>query len=127
MCCYQNETEYRAWRLGHNGIKRERRREQAAIDSGESFGYFGAVNLLGPRSATQNPPDMRWHNAFTFTQLRVEFLDGTSGGPATINRTFFTFYDFDTGLAQVAPLQTPNLSDLDHTRRVRVRGERVCL
>ena len=95
-----NETEYRAWRLGHNGIKRERQRELAVVGSGSSFGYFAVVNLLGPRSVTQQPASMWWNDAFTFVQLLYEFLDSTEA-PLTIGRTFLSFYDFDTGLSQV--------------------------
>lgn len=88
-----NETTYRAWRLGHNGIKRGNR-------AASSFGYFAVVNLLGPRSATQLPAGKWWNEAFTFVQLRYEFLDG-AGAPIVIQKTYLTFYDFDTGWSQV--------------------------
>ena len=42
-----NESEYRAWRTVHNGIKR-------TGGAGSNAGYFGVVNLLGPRSSGQS-------------------------------------------------------------------------
>ena len=42
-----NESEYQAWRTGHNGIKR-------TGGVGSNAGFFGVVNLLGPRDPTQN-------------------------------------------------------------------------
>lgn len=93
-----NESEYRAWWTGHNGIKR--------VASGTIEGFFGAVNLLGPRSVTQRPFDRFWHASFTIVQLRFSFvrgglrLDARTCTPAAgagsdallqIGRTFMTF------------------------------------
>lgn len=54
-----NETEYRAWRVGLNGIKRERQREREAAGLGESFGYvrsnrkeFAGQDNMGCPAAT---------------------------------------------------------------------------
>ena len=68
------------------------------LGGGENYGYFAVTNLLGPRIATQTA---HWHDGLTFVQLRYEFLNNATGGALTIGRTFFTFYDFDTGLSQV--------------------------
>ena len=84
-----NETEYRAWRETINGVKRE--------EEGDSVGYFGVVNLLGPRSPQQRPYDRFWHEAFTYAQLAFEFVEGVSNTPLTLPRTFVSFFDFDTG------------------------------
>ena len=61
-----NETEYRARNANLNGIKRQ--------EEGGSTGFFGVVNLLGPRSQTQLPLTLFWHNHFTYVQLRYDFL-----------------------------------------------------
>ena len=63
-----NESEYRAWRTGHNGVKH--------VDGGIDAGFFGVVNLLGPRLATQRPFDMWWSSHLTFVQLRFAFRHG---------------------------------------------------
>ena len=42
-----NESEYRAWRTVHNGIKR-------TGGAASNAGFFGVVNLLGPRLASQS-------------------------------------------------------------------------
>ena len=78
-----NESEYRAWNPNHNGIKRQ--------TEGARTGYFGAINLLGPRLSAQRPFEKYWNEHFTFVQLRYEFLDGASGQPLIIGRTFITF------------------------------------
>jgi hypothetical protein len=86
-----NETEYRAWRVKLNGIKRR--------NQGDSAGYFGVINLLGPRSPRQpGGPDTQWNPEFTFVQLRYSFVGRNSGNPIVIDRTYLTFYDFDTGV-----------------------------
>lgn len=46
-----NESTYRAWNPRHNGVKRR--------SEGTSTGFFGALNLLGPRSITQVIGDSR--------------------------------------------------------------------
>ena len=76
-----NETEYRAWRIRLNGIKRQR--------TGDSFGYFGVINLLGPRAPGQpGGPDTQWDPEFTFVQLRYTFLGRNTRGPIVIDRTY---------------------------------------
>ena len=45
-----NQSEYRAWRTGVNGITR---RTQGAVT-----GYFGSINLLGPREPSMRPQSM---------------------------------------------------------------------
>lgn len=71
-----NETEYRAWNPRHNGVKR-----QAA---GANFGFFGAINLLGPRDPnriqTATPANKLWFATFTAVQLKFEFLAEASAG-----------------------------------------------
>lgn len=39
-----NQSEYRGWNVQQNGVKR---------GSGINAGYFGVVNLMGPRTADQ--------------------------------------------------------------------------
>ena len=90
----------RAWNPRHNGVKRQQ--------EGDSTGYFGAINLLGPRSPTQRPLDKLWYSTFTGAQFRFDFLrepqpgsyaaSGVNGlSPLTLQRLFFTFWDVDTG------------------------------
>ena len=61
-----NVSEYRAWKTGHNGVKRQ--------SFGDVEGFFGAVNLLGPRATTQQPADKYWNSYLTVVQLRYDFL-----------------------------------------------------
>ena len=42
-----NVSAYRAWNPRHNGVKRMR--------EGTVEGFFGAINLLGPRIPAQRP------------------------------------------------------------------------
>jgi hypothetical protein len=90
----------RAWNPRHNGVKRQ--------EVGGNAGYFGAVNLLGPRSLTQRPFSQFWSDTFTIVQLRFDFLrEATDGAyqqlglsglvPIELERTFISFYDLDTG------------------------------
>ena len=59
-----NESQYRAWNVNINGIKR-RRRDGVA-------GNFGVINLLGPRDSSQQPAGMRWNEKlFCTVTLRV--------------------------------------------------------
>jgi hypothetical protein len=123
-----NESEYRAWREGLNGLSRA---------TGTLVAKFGVINLLGPRSRQQRPgkrarptltpclgrqtnllptsvysscvlvPFVRtaaqfWNDVFTFVQLRFEFVNGHTGEPRSIGRTFVTFYDLDVGTNQVS-------------------------
>jgi len=89
-----NQTEYRAWRETLNGIKRQ--------DEGDgNVGYFGVINLLGPRIPSQRPLDKFWNEHFTFVQLRYDFINGGTGAQLTLGRVFLTFFDFDTGLSQI--------------------------
>jgi hypothetical protein len=78
-----NETEYRAWRVGPNGLKRQR-----SSPGSEVSGYFLVINLLGPREPTQG---FYWNDAFTFVQLRYEFIKADTGSPIEVDRTFLTF------------------------------------
>ena len=66
-----------------NGVKREY--------SGEKEGYFGVVNLLGPRAPLQRPFDQFWNDHFTYVQLRFDFVDKMDA-PLLIERSFITFY-----------------------------------
>ena len=111
-----NESEYRAWRTGTNGVKR--------VTAGTNVGSFGTINLLGPRSPSQRPYDKFWHAHLTIVQLRYDFVDGgrkagsggstftcasspTIGEPLTLGRTFVTFYDFDGGRSSAASNALP--------------------
>ena len=103
MWWWSSWRRYRAWSPNHNGIKR---RALGTIE-----GFFGAINLLGPRLERQTPRYKHWSTYFTFVQLKYEFLhgnrmddansgtcgtqtvSGVSGMPVIINRTFMTFYD----------------------------------
>ena len=38
-----------------------------------------------------------WRAFFNYVQLRYEFLNGELGLPMAVERTYVTFYDFDTG------------------------------
>ena len=73
-----------------NGIKRE--------TEGDQTGYFGVLNLLGPRLNQPGPPITQWNPTFTFVQLRYTFIGRNSGAPIVLDRTFMSFYDFDTGV-----------------------------
>ena len=85
-----NQSEYRGWNIRLNGIKKN--------SKGSQTGYFGVVNLLGPRSTDQSgPPETQWNTEFTYVELRFTFIGRNSGAPVTIDRTYMTFYDFDTG------------------------------
>ena len=91
-----NESEYRAWREKNNGVKKR------------ANGFFGVVNLLGPRSTSMTPLNRLWNSYFTFVQLRFEFVDGRTRDPLALERTYMSFYDFDTaagGQAGIEALQ----------------------
>lgn len=75
-----NESEYRAWITEWNGIKRE--------EENDRVGYFGVVNLLGPRRSTQRPLTKFWNEHFSYVQLRYSFLNGATSLPLTLGRTF---------------------------------------
>jgi hypothetical protein len=92
----------RGWNVRQNGVKRQA--------SGIGIeGFFGVVNLLGPRLTTSRPFHRFWHDLFTIVQLRFDFLTetqqdisyqqlGLSGlVPIELERTFISFYDLDTG------------------------------
>ena len=100
-----NETEYRAWNPRHNGVKRRQ--------EGMRVGVLGAINLLGPRDATQRPADKFWNDQLTIVQLRYSFYTESSPGayrsdatgvyglrPLDVGRIFVSFWDFDTGEPQ---------------------------
>ena len=91
-----NQSVYRAWNSRHNGVKRR--------SEGTSIGYFGALNLLGPRSATQNRPEKFWAAQFTLMQLKYEFLVETSAGSYAATRA--TGIDGVNGLTPVESAQT---------------------
>ena len=84
-----NETAYRAWSTEWNGVRRQRQYWMGTY----RVGYFGALNLLGPRSRTQRPIAQFWNDALTFVQLRLTFLHGATGAPLALGKTFITFYD----------------------------------
>jgi len=84
----------RGWNTEWNGIKRQQQDDRV--------GYFGVINLLGPRTPTQRPFDKFWNDQFTYVQLRYELLNGATGAPIALGRTYMTFYDFDAGMSQVA-------------------------
>ena len=63
-------------------------------------------------SLTPPPPPRSWNQIFTVVQLRFDFLAESAVGaygavglpaliPVTLSRTYFTFYDLDTGEPQV--------------------------
>ena len=58
-----NETEYRGWNVRLNGVKR--------VDDGEKVGFFGVINLLGPRTTLQRPFDKYWSDQFTIDDSRA--------------------------------------------------------
>ena len=80
-----NMTEYRAWNPRHNGVKRQ--------GIGDETGFFGAINLLGPRDSRQRPFTSFWSDQFTMVQLKFDFVSGPRNelSPLTIGRTFITF------------------------------------
>ena len=79
-----NESEYRAWNYRLTGIKRRSGIEQ-------KVGHFGVVNLLGPRAVGQpGGPDTQWDQEFTLVELRYTFVNGASGEPIQLERTFMT-------------------------------------
>ena len=86
-----NESEYRAWRYQITGIKRQ--------TFGSITGFFGVINLLGPRDREQRPPNKFWSGQFTTVQLRYSFEDENSA-PISLERTYLSFYDLDTGTAR---------------------------
>ena len=49
-----NQSEYRGWNIRLNGIKKN--------SQGSQSGYFGVVNLLGPRSTDQSGAPKRVNN-----------------------------------------------------------------
>ena len=88
----------RPWNARGNGLSIKRTEERT--------GYFGSINLLGPRAASQSN---YWRSTVTATQLRFEFryerypdfykffgLEGLR--PLTIGRTYISFFDLDAGL-----------------------------
>ena len=81
-----NESEYRAWNVAINGIKR--------VQRVSTSGYFSVINLLAPRSQSQR---RYWHHEQTFVDLRYTFLNAVTQAPSVLDRTMLTFYDFDAG------------------------------
>ena len=102
-----NESEYRAWRVRLNGIKRR--------TQGDITGYFGVINLLGPRALGQSGgPDTQWNTEFTYCELRYTFVGRNSGNPIAIDRTYLTFYDVR---ARTHELRTRSLCFYPHVFR----------
>ena len=58
-----NQTAYRANNPRHNGVKRQ--------SEGMLVGFFGAINLLGPRDPLQRPYSKYWSDQFTSTLSRA--------------------------------------------------------
>ena len=88
-----NETAYYAWNTEWNGVKRPSEGAQTDSDA------FFVVNLLGPREEGQAGSVASWR-AFSYVQLKVQFVTGTARTPLQVPRTYLTFYDFDTGQPQ---------------------------
>ena len=78
-----NLTEYRGWNTYLNGVKVT------------NDGAFGVINFLAPRT-----PDMgmSWDTEHTYVYLMFLFTNSKSQVPINVERTFLTFYDFDTGM-----------------------------
>ena len=57
----------RAWNPRINGVKRTQ-------GTGAAAGYFGVINLLGPRSPLQRPADRFWREHFTYVELEYAFF-----------------------------------------------------
>ena len=92
----ENISEYRAWRYIRNGVKRE--------EVGDVVGYFGVINLLGPRALGQpGIPETQWNDQFTYVDLRYTFVGRDSGQPINLQRTYVSFYDLDTGVQYFDP------------------------
>ena len=72
-------SEYRGWSTRANGIK---------VKSG---GAFGVINLMAPRDI-----DPIWHEDYTSVVLRFKFTSSKTQQPIVLERTFMTFYDFDS-------------------------------
>jgi len=115
-----NVTEYRAWRTVWNGLKRA---------GGSDESSFAVVNLLGPREPSQT--GYIWNSEMTFVELKVEFkrrsqawnVNGDvqaqmdAATDYTIPVTYFTFYDFDTGLPRFdSALASPEAMQMDPVR-----------
>ena len=54
--------------------------------TGDVTGFFGTINLLGPRSLRQRPYDKFWNEHFTHVQLRYCIVDSGTGAPVTVGR-----------------------------------------
>ena len=81
-----NESEYRAWSVYLNGVKRVQRDSVS--------GYFCVVNLLAPRASNQR---RHWNAWVTQVDLRYTFISASAQTPVVIERVLLTFYDFDAG------------------------------
>ena len=58
----------------------------------QSNGTFGSIGLQTPTTGT--PSDL------VYVELRFTFVDAAFGLPVHLDRTFFSFYDFDTSSSQ---------------------------
>ena len=114
-----NLTEYRWWSKKWNGIKR--------IEVDGTVGYFGAVNLRGPRSLSQSGDT--WDSEFTMVELKYEFVNQRTSDPYVIDRTYMSFYDFDTGEAKFAGSETQvEVMQMDPAATSLMRrGLRICI
>ena len=61
--------------LRNQSIPCVKRREE-----GVRNGFFGAINLLGPRDVTQRPRSKYWNDQLTVVQLRYTFMTETAPG-----------------------------------------------
>ena len=83
-----NESEYRAWNTEWNGVKRQAQ--------GDIEGYFGVINLLGPRLRTQHPIGKYWNSYFTYVQLRYDLINDGTVEPLHLGRTFMCAAGFQS-------------------------------
>ena len=110
-----NITEYNYHNNYFNGLKE--------VEAGN----FGVVNVKGPQ--TDGEP--------TFMQLRYTFINSLTTEPATLGRTYMTFYDFDGSntlrecmqirgsVSKVGVSPTTELQALHFNRTARENGEEL--
>jgi len=82
-----NTSEYKQWTPNWNGIKR-------GEDDTSNTDAFAVFNLLQPRSVAP-----QWNSVLTITQLKFEFITGSSQTPLWLQKTFLSFWDYDESLA----------------------------
>ena len=71
----------RRWNARNNGVKRQ-------ATPGVREGFFGAINLLGPRSVFQRPSWRFWSDRYTLVQLRFDFLTESYPGSYLANTAY---------------------------------------